>query len=97
MKTYDKFYIDGAWVDPAPPHRFEEVINPATEEAFAKVALGNKADVDRAVEAAHRALTTGEWPKCNATKRGALLRKLGDLITEHCKSLAETEVRDNGK
>ena len=30
-------------------------------------------------EAAHQALTSGEWPKCNATQRGALLRKLGDL------------------
>jgi aldehyde dehydrogenase (NAD+) len=32
-----------------------------------------------------------------ASKRGALLRRLGDLITERSKHLAEIEVRDNGK
>ncbi|HAJ47996.1 MAG TPA: aldehyde dehydrogenase family protein [Alphaproteobacteria bacterium] len=75
MKTYDKFYIDGAWVDPAPPHRFEEVINPATEEAFAKVALGNKADVDRAVAAAKAA-----FPGYSQTTKEYRLDLFGKII-----------------
>jgi aldehyde dehydrogenase (NAD+) len=33
----------------------------------------------------------------NASRRGALLRKLGDLIGDKAKALAEIEVRDNGK
>jgi acyl-CoA reductase-like NAD-dependent aldehyde dehydrogenase len=53
--------------------------------------------VDRAVRAAHRAFTAGEWRTMTASRRGALLRRLGDLITEHSAALAETEVRDNGK
>jgi aldehyde dehydrogenase (NAD+) len=53
--------------------------------------------VDRAVQAARKAFSSGEWPKLNASRRGALLRKLADLTTEQSKSLAEIEVRDNGK
>ncbi|VCU71031.1 3-succinoylsemialdehyde-pyridine dehydrogenase [Pigmentiphaga humi] len=49
-----QFYIDGAWVDPAAP-RTLEVSNPATQEAFARISLGSRADVDRAAGAARRA------------------------------------------
>lgn len=54
MREYTQFYIDGAWVDPAVPNTFD-VINPATEQVCGHIALGNAADVDRAVEAARRA------------------------------------------
>jgi aldehyde dehydrogenase (NAD+) len=54
-------------------------------------------DVDRAVRAAHKAYTEGEWPKLTATQRGALLRRLGDLIGPKARHLAEIEVKDNGK
>ena len=88
--------IGGEWVEAAGGEHFPSD-NPYTGKPWASIPRGGAADAARAVEAAHKALTSGEWPKCNATKRGALLRKLGDLITEHSKALAETEVRDNGK
>ncbi len=89
-------FIGGEWVEAASGEHFPSD-NPYTGKPWASIPRGGAADAARAVEAAHKALTSGEWPKCNATKRGALLRKLGDLITEHSKALAETEVRDNGK
>ncbi len=49
-----QFYIDGAWVDPVAKKTLD-VVNPATEEAFARISLGGKADVDKAVTAARRA------------------------------------------
>src|SRR5829696_2200247 len=49
-----KFYIDGAWVDPATPSTLG-VVNPATEETFATISLGSQPDVDRAVKAVRRA------------------------------------------
>jgi aldehyde dehydrogenase (NAD+) len=52
-----KFYIDGAWVDPAAPSTLG-IVNPATEEIFAQISLGSKADVDRAAKAARRAFAT---------------------------------------
>ena len=51
-----QFYIDGAWVNPATPARLD-IVNPATEEAFAQISLGSREDVDRAVRAARRAFT----------------------------------------
>jgi aldehyde dehydrogenase (NAD+) len=52
-----KFYIDGAWVDPAAPSTLG-IINPATEEVFAQISLGSRLDVDRAAKAARRAFAT---------------------------------------
>lgn len=54
MTDHLKFYIDGAWVDPVAP-RTLDVINPATEQAVARISLGGAEDVDRAVKAAQRA------------------------------------------
>lgn len=53
MYDYRRFYIDGAWMDPAVPRGFE-VIYPATEEVVGHISLGGSADVERAVAAADR-------------------------------------------
>ena len=54
-------------------------------------------DVDRAVQAAHRALWAPEWADMTATARGKLLVRLGDLVAEHADRLAALETRDTGK
>jgi acyl-CoA reductase-like NAD-dependent aldehyde dehydrogenase len=95
LVTY-KMYIDGQWVDPASGQHFES-FNPFTGKPWALIPRGNANDVDRAVQAARKAFTSGAWPNMNASRRGALLRKLGDLIVDKSKALAEIEVRDNGK
>jgi aldehyde dehydrogenase (NAD+) len=48
------FYIDGAWVEPSTPSTLG-IVNPATEETFARISLGSRVDVDRAAKAARRA------------------------------------------
>lgn len=95
LVTY-QMYIDGQWVDSASGQHFESH-NPYTGKPWALIPRGNAEDVDRAVRAARNAFTSGEWPKLTPSKRGALLRKLGDLIADKSKYLAEIEVRDNGK
>jgi acyl-CoA reductase-like NAD-dependent aldehyde dehydrogenase len=95
MQRYQMF-IDGHWVDSASGERFETE-NPYTGQPWATIPRGTTEDVDRAVGAAHRAFTSGEWPKMTPSRRGALLRRLGDLIAEKSAFLAEIEVRDNGK
>jgi len=87
--------IGGEWVDPASGEWFESV-NPFTAAPWALVPRGTKHDVDRAVEAAKRAFY-GSWRKLTASARGALLRKLGDLIAAQAPRLAEIETTDNGK
>lgn len=57
MTNRMQFYIDGSWVDPAVKKSIP-VVNPATEEAIYEIAVGSKADVDKAVAAARRAFET---------------------------------------
>jgi aldehyde dehydrogenase (NAD+) len=89
-------YVEGQWIEPASGEYFESD-DPFRAQPWALIPRGTAADVDRAVQAAHRAVTSGEWSRLTATRRGALLRALGDLVTEQSKTLAEFEVRDNGK
>jgi (Z)-2-((N-methylformamido)methylene)-5-hydroxybutyrolactone dehydrogenase len=98
MATLEKYQtvIDGRWVDSASGNTFE-TDNPYTGKPWALIPRCTAEDVDRAVRAAHAAFTSGPWPKLTASQRGALLRKLGDLVADNSKFLAEIEVRDNGK
>lgn len=89
-------FVGGRWVDSASGDVFESD-NPYLGEPWALIPRGTPEDADRAVRAAHRAFTSGAWPKLTASARGALLRRLGDLITARSEDLAEIEVRDNGK
>jgi aldehyde dehydrogenase (NAD+) len=76
-----------------------KTINPATEDVITEVALGDVADIDRAVKAARRAFDDrrGPWRRMDARDRGRLMNKLADLIEENIDELAELETLDNGK
>ena len=73
MQERLQFYIDGKWVDPVTPKTID-VINPSNEEAFARISLGSKADVDKAVAAARKAFET--FSKTTREERLALLGKI---------------------
>ncbi|TGD71058.1 aldehyde dehydrogenase family protein [Mangrovimicrobium sediminis] len=73
MREYLKFYIDGQWVDPI-EHTVGTPINPATEEPSGKIALGGKADVDRAVKAARKAFAS--WSQTTREERIAVLERV---------------------
>jgi aldehyde dehydrogenase (NAD+) len=91
-----KMYIDGEFVEAASGEWFDS-FDPFTGEVWSQVAAGGPTDVNRAVEAAHRAFTEGSWSEMTASQRGMLVHKLGDLIARDAKKLAEMEVQDNGK
>ncbi len=91
-----RMLIGGQWVEPANGTWFESV-NPFTAQPWALIPRGTKKDVDGAVAAAKAAFYDGEWRKLTATARGALLSKLGELITAEAGKLAEIETTDNGK
>ena len=95
MKRY-RLRIAGQACDPLGGVWFETQ-NPYTGEAWAEIPRSDGRDVDAAVQAAHAALTTGPWAETTPTQRGALMRRLGDLIAREAARLAATEVRDNGK
>src|SRR6185503_16970878 len=70
---------------------------PASGAVWADMPEAREGDVDRAVNAADRALYEGAWPKLTATQRGKLLYKLADLVAANAQILAELETRDTGK
>lgn len=71
-------------------------LNPYTGKAWAEIPHCDADDVDMVVDAAHRAFI-GSWASVNATGRGKLMRRLGDLIARDADELAAIEVTDNGK
>ncbi|HMF67977.1 MAG TPA: aldehyde dehydrogenase family protein, partial [Phyllobacterium sp.] len=81
-------YIDGVFEDGEA--RFES-IDPATGTAWAEMPEAKAHDVDRAVNAAERALTSGAWATMTATARGKLLYRLADLVAARAPALAELE------
>jgi acyl-CoA reductase-like NAD-dependent aldehyde dehydrogenase len=91
-----QMYIDGRFVEASSGEYFESD-DPYRGRPWALIPRGTADDADRAVRAARKAFTSGEWPRLTASQRGALLRRLGDLVAAHSKELAELEVRDNGK
>ncbi|MES0030827.1 MULTISPECIES: aldehyde dehydrogenase [unclassified Mesorhizobium] len=92
--TQFRNYIDGSFVEVAATF---DSIDPSTGAPWAKMPAASSDDVDRAVEAAHRALGSGTWPAMTATARGKLLVRLGDLVVANADRLAELETRDTGK
>ncbi|MFM1924369.1 MAG: NAD/NADP-dependent betaine aldehyde dehydrogenase [Pseudomonadota bacterium] len=75
--------------------QYFETVNPATQEVLAEVASGGEAEVNAAVAAAHAAFP--KWAATPATERAKIMRKLGDLITQHVPEIAQTETRDCGQ
>ena len=91
-----KMLINGQWVEAASGKTFP-TYNPATGEVLARVAEGDREDIDRAVKAARAAFETGPWSKMTPSERGRMIWKLGDLLEQNLEEFAELEMLDNGK
>ncbi len=91
-----KMLINGKWVEAASGKTFA-TYNPATGEILARVAEGDREDIDRAVKAARAAFETGRWSQLTASERGRAIWKLADLLEENLEEFAELESLDNGK
>jgi acyl-CoA reductase-like NAD-dependent aldehyde dehydrogenase len=89
-------FIGGEWVAPTSGEYFEST-NPATRKVLYHAARGNAADVSAAVDSAQATFEDPRWRDLSQTRRGHLLRRLGDLIGEHAEEFARSESQDNGK
>jgi aldehyde dehydrogenase (NAD+) len=87
MSHAAQFYIDGQWVEPLAPIWFD-LIDPATETRHERLALGNAADVDRAVAAARRAFP--DFAATSRAERVALLRRIVQIYERRYDEFAET-------
>jgi len=89
-------FLDNQFVEPL-SGEYLPTDDPYTGKVWAQVAAGDAADVDRAVQSANAAFKAPSWSALTAGQRGALLRKLADLIAANAETLAVAEVQDNGK
>ncbi len=92
-KCYDNF-IGGQWVAPVDGQYFEN-ITPVTGKVFCEVARSTAADVELALDAAHKA--KGAWGRTSTTERSNILNKIADRIEANLPMLAAAETWDNGK
>jgi phenylacetaldehyde dehydrogenase len=91
-----KMLINGKWVESASGKTFP-TYDPSTGEVLARIAEGDRADIDQAVKAARAAFDSGPWSRLTASERGRMIWKLADLIEQHLQEFAELETLDNGK
>ncbi len=88
-------YLGGAWC-PAQSGAWLEVVDPASEEVFARIPRSGEADVASAVAAANAALR-GPWSQLKPKQRARKLYDLARALEAEVDSFAELETRDSGK
>ena len=93
MENTQRFYIDGEWTDPIGTDTLD-VVNPATEEIVATIALGDEKDVDRAVMAARRAFDG--YGSTTRADRIALLDRIIEVYGRRMADLASTITQEMG-
>lgn len=92
----ETLFIDGTWKK-AISGALRPVIDPFDQSLVAEVAEGDREDAQAAVAAARRAFDEGPWPRKTGPERGAIVARLGQLITGNSEELARLESRDTGK
>jgi phenylacetaldehyde dehydrogenase len=95
LSSPHKLLIGGQWVDAVSGKRFP-TYDPATGQVLTEVAEADAQDVNRAVQAARKALD-GPWKRLTPSERGRLIWRLADLIEADAEELAIIESLDNGK
>jgi betaine-aldehyde dehydrogenase len=73
------------------------IVNPATGEPLAEVAMGDVEDIEAAVRSADHAFHDGPWRRLNSRERTRLLLRLSNLIRDHAEELARLESQNVGK
>ncbi|SON58283.1 Acetaldehyde dehydrogenase 2 [Hartmannibacter diazotrophicus] len=90
---YDNF-IGGQWVAPADGEYFDN-ISPVTGKVVCQVARSKAADIELALDAAHKAKDA--WGRTSPAERALLLNRVADRLEENLDILAMAETIDNGK
>jgi aldehyde dehydrogenase (NAD+) len=93
MKNTDRFYINGAWVQPLSSATLP-VINPATEKPITSIAMGNAADAARAIAAARAAFAS--FSQTSKSYRLELLKKMLVLYNERAEEIAQVVSEEMG-
>jgi aldehyde dehydrogenase len=87
-------YIGGSWVSPSAGRYFVDT-SPIDGTKLAEIARSDAADVERALDAAHKARAS--WGRTAPAECARILNAIADRITDNLELIATTETRDNGK
>ncbi len=90
---YDNF-IGGEWVAPTDGRYFDN-ISPIDGNIVCQIARSSAADVEKALDAAHKAKDA--WAETSPADRAAVLLKIADRMEAHLTEIATIETIDNGK
>jgi phenylacetaldehyde dehydrogenase len=86
-------FIDGQWQSPTASIA---VVDPSTGRQVSAIGAGTAADIDGAVQAAHRAFNHPSWRGLAPLDRERLMVRLAELIEANAALLAQVESVDNG-
>ena len=87
-------YINGQFLK-GDGRREGDVVNPATDEVIGKLPHASKADLDLALESAHKAFQS--WRKSSPMERSRILRKVAELARARAQEVARDMTLDMGK
>jgi aldehyde dehydrogenase (NAD+) len=93
VQTYDKLFIDGAWV-PALGSGTIEVVNSSSEEVMATIPSGNAEDVNRAVTAAKTAFQT--WSETSVEERAKYVGRIAEGLMARMDEIATVVSQEVG-
>jgi aldehyde dehydrogenase (NAD+) len=92
----EQLILNGERADASDGKTFD-VYDPSSGDVLASVAKATKADVDRAVRAAHAALESKAWGGMAPAERGRIMFRIAQALRDRFDELATLESRDNGK
>jgi succinate-semialdehyde dehydrogenase/glutarate-semialdehyde dehydrogenase len=92
----ENFYmlIDGEWLD-SESRDYIDVLNPATEDVFARVPRATESEVDKALRAAKRAFPV--WASLSPFQRAEYLWRASDILEERKKKIGRLMTQEQGK
>ncbi len=90
---YDNF-IGGRWVAPVEGRYFDNP-SPITGQKLCEVARSSAADIERALDEAHKAKDA--WGRTSVKERSLILNRIADRVESNLNLLALVETLDNGK
>ena len=94
MSPHTQLFINGIWCDSAAGKTLD-VLNPATGQSIGTLSHAERADLDRALEAADKGFHV--WRKISAYERAKIMRSAAALVRERVDLIARIMTTEPGK
>src|SRR6478736_6370684 len=95
MRTYDKLFIGGEWVDPTGSDTID-VMSPPSAGLVGTDPEGTKTDIDRAVAAARDTFDNGDWPRMPPAERAEIVQNFSNIYAARMMDMAEIITEEMG-